>query len=713
MHNTPLTNAIVTEEQEITETNPALAWIACVVPGDPNQHCFIRPRPVWNHFLKGILSSTVTTAFHITVAPDRAKTSINEVQQLYTLLDFGQLLSDYIVKASNGQPAMSWSCDRGRVKTWNKFRLQLHSVIQASPPSQIFPLGNCDAVIVQSSHGDQMVELEVDPLESFAEPALRPVISLDIWLVLKFEFIVDRPYKIPQGVIKWYLTSPVSSWGMWFLSTVLPCVALASARHALMSRDDTSLSKLTLSGPASLPIDATPPLNPALASFSIETTSFEEFMGNQSYPNQFSQNLFENLKERTGVSAEVRIGGITADSTFWDPNQEAALYNFIDSRGALINTTLGPQFWNTVKLLPQGTKIVMTLDLKSLNYTGTLGMAEAAWMGLGSRRISRFESESFDSPTDASRSDYTPSSVGNEPDQYYLDLDAQTYTAIWEPWTINISKALGIDYPEFQIGATAQDPFWPYNTPQADAQFDCPRIHSVRVQLGPDAFVIGEFNSVSCGGRANVSNTFGQAMWLLDTTLYAASINVSRLYVHQGGPPAHYNLWYPVDSKNGPIQVFPSYSAYLFVAEAIGYSRSLRLSNIFPGRQANGSSITTAGGDPSAGQISVYGFWDETSVGSYDYPTKIALLNLELYNQTDSYPRPNIAIDVSAYLRKKTQEVIVKRLTAPGADVLSAELTTWAGQTFASGVAEGNIVEEKVYNGQVVVEASSAALVYW
>ncbi|KAG1870632.1 glycoside hydrolase family 79 protein [Suillus subalutaceus] len=504
---------------------------------------------------------------------------------------------------------------------------------------------------------------------------------------------------------------------MWLLSTVLPCVALVSARHALLSRDDTSLSKLTLSGPASLPIDATPPLNPALASFSIETTSFEEFMGNQSYPNKFSQNLFENLKDRTGVPAEVRIGGITADSTFWDPNQEAALYNFIDSKGVLRNTTLGPQFWNSVKLLPEGTKIVMTLDLESLNYTGALDMAEAAWMGLGSRQISRFENL-----------------------YGYMGGISNSIS----PWTVNISKALGIDYPEFQVGATVKDPLWPYNTPQADAQFDCysvcdptraavatltnlvnhtrlaeyldlwqPRIHSVRAQLGPDAFVIGEFNSVSCGGRANVSNTFGQAMWLLDTTLYAASINVSRVYVHQGGPPAHYDLWYPVDSQNGPIQVFPSYSAYLFVTEAIGYSKSLRLSNIFPGRQANGSSITTAGGDTSAGQISVYGFWDENSADSYDYPTKLALLNLELYNQTDSYPRPNITIDISAYLPKKTQEVIVKRLTAPGANVLSAELTTWAGQTFASGVAEGNIVEETVSDGQVVVEASSAALVYW
>jgi hypothetical protein len=56
---------------------------------------------------------------------------------------------------------------------------------------------------------------------------------------------------------------------------------------------------------------------------------------------------------------------------------------------------------------------------------------------------------------------------------------------------------------------------------------------------------------------------------------------------------------------------------------------------------------------------------------------------------------------------------MVKRLTAPGANVLSAELTTWAGQTFASGVAEGDIVEEKVSTGEIVVEASSAALVYW
>jgi hypothetical protein len=43
MHDSPLANAIVKEEQEVTETDPALAWIARVAPDDPNQRCFVGP----------------------------------------------------------------------------------------------------------------------------------------------------------------------------------------------------------------------------------------------------------------------------------------------------------------------------------------------------------------------------------------------------------------------------------------------------------------------------------------------------------------------------------------------------------------------------------------------------------------------------------------------------------------------------------------------
>ncbi|KAJ7127071.1 glycoside hydrolase family 79 protein [Mycena epipterygia] len=517
---------------------------------------------------------------------------------------------------------------------------------------------------------------------------------------------------------------------------------------------------LTLHGPASLPLTASSPLHPSLASFSIETAFFIEYLGNTSDPNTLTKNLLQNLKDRAGTPAEIRIGGITADSTYWNASLDTALFNFIDSTGTLFNTTIGPKFWEAAaKLLPEGTKVTVNLDMHDFKYQGALSVAQSAVQGLNPGQLVAFE-------------------IGNEPDHYSPLLSAQAYDAVWEPWSKNISEALGFTQPMFQIAATAEDPIWPYNTTGASSALDCvsalaaganddgtvklcsehtyqysvcdaaripiatlpnlvnhtrlavyldlwqPRIQSVREQLGPDSFVIGEYNSVSCSGKAGVSDTFGQALWLLDTTLYAASINVSRLYIHQGGPLAlqsstqlnhgglsRYDLWYPEDAMNGEKQVFPSYSAYLFIAETVANSKSLRIANLFPGRQSNGSTITTAGGDTSAGQSVVYGFWDSEDSA---FPSKIALLNLQIFNQTEAGPRPTTTFDISAFLPRGQGSVTVKRLQAPGADVTFGNQTTWAGQTFAldsDGLAKGTYTEETVKGGKIVVEASGAALV--
>ncbi|KAF7312337.1 Glycoside hydrolase family 79 protein [Mycena indigotica] len=542
----------------------------------------------------------------------------------------------------------------------------------------------------------------------------------------------------------------------------------------------TFASTLTLPGPAALPSDASSPLSPALASFSIETAFFIEYIGNTTDPNTLSQHLLQNLKDRTGTPAEVRIGGITADSTYWDPSLNTAIFNFIDSSGTLFNSTIGPEFWEAARsLLPKDTKVTVNLDLHNFNYTGALAVAQSAISGLDAGQLIAFE-------------------IGNEPDHYSPSLSAAKYDATWVPWSKNITEALGFSEPMFQIAATAEDPLWPYTASGASSQLDCvsalaagassagtvkscsehtyqysvcdptrtavatlpnlvsphsrflrstkfikvnhtrlamyldlwqPRIQSVRAQLGPDSFVIGEYNSVSCSGKAGVSDTFGQALWLLDTTLYAASINVSRLYIHQGGPLAlqsstqlnhgglsRYDLWsnteYPMDALNGEKQVFPSYSAYLFITEAIGHSNSLRIANLWPGRQTNGSSITTAGGDFTAGQNVVYGFWEDDA---QDFPTKIALLNLQIFNQTELGPRPSTTFDLSAFLRPKQKYVRVRRLQAAGADVTFGNATFWSGQTFAvdsDGLAQGQLYEDVVKGGEIQVEASSAALVF-
>lgn len=50
-------------------------------------------------------------------------------------------------------------------------------------------------------------------------------------------------------------------------------------------------------------------------------------------------------------------------------------------------------------------------------------------------------------------------------------------------------------------------------------------------------------------------------------------------------------------------------------------------------------------------------------------------------------------------------------MIAPGVEIKYANMTTWAGQTFATGIAEGELTEECVTSGQIDVAASSAVLI--
>lgn len=181
----------------------------------------------------------------------------------------------------------------------------------------------------------------------------------------------------------------------------------------LLNGRAANLPVLKLNGPSTLPATASHRLSPALASFSIETAFFVEFVGNTTEPNVLTRNLLDNLEARTGVPAEIRIGGITADSTYWNASLlDTPLFNAIDKSGALQNTTIGPLFWDSVKLLPEGTKIVMNLvnqsfylaffgdsddfllqDLQDLDFEGALEVARSTVEGLPASQLLGFESE--------------------------------------------------------------------------------------------------------------------------------------------------------------------------------------------------------------------------------------------------------------------------------------------------------------------------------
>ena len=178
---------------------------------------------------------------------------------------------------------------------------------------------------------------------------------------------------------------------------------------------------------------------------------------------------------------------------------------------------------------------------------------------------------------------------------------------------------------------------------------------------------------------------------------------------------------YPIVNKNGPIKVFPSYFSYLFIGDAIGPQdqlspddlTSLHIGNIWPGRQSNNSGITTELGDTSGGQLVAYAFWDDKV--SVEYPVKLALLNLEIYNSTGG-TRPETTFDISAYTGGLAggQKGRIRRLQAPGAELMEGNVTTWAGQTvsYEDGKFVGDLVEEELDGEEVVVKASEAVLVY-
>ncbi|KAG1851380.1 hypothetical protein F4604DRAFT_1883577 [Suillus subluteus] len=160
--NLSLNNLIVNEFDEVVDMDPAFAWIARIAPEDLSR--FKGPRPVHNHFLKGLLSDDSVTAFHITVASDLADKTPTFLTQHYGLPDFPQQLHSFIERVDR----VGFRLQNHLLKVWFKFCLQLRSSlrpllvmpsqqVQAHPPSDTHRLGNCDIVLLRTQGGDNII----------------------------------------------------------------------------------------------------------------------------------------------------------------------------------------------------------------------------------------------------------------------------------------------------------------------------------------------------------------------------------------------------------------------------------------------------------------------------------------------------------------------------------------------------------------------------
>ncbi|KAG1829890.1 hypothetical protein DFJ58DRAFT_719664 [Suillus subalutaceus] len=156
-HNHALVNAVIDEDEEVYATDPTMAWVSRVAPDE--QHHFSAPRPIRNHFTKGILSDSANAALTVTRSPDGSNLSWPDVMRTYGLPDLRHKVTEYIQRYADDVEG----CFRmfSTIKIWSKFRIQLHSTfrpsiimpsqaVQAEPPSDTFPSGNCDAIFLDT-----------------------------------------------------------------------------------------------------------------------------------------------------------------------------------------------------------------------------------------------------------------------------------------------------------------------------------------------------------------------------------------------------------------------------------------------------------------------------------------------------------------------------------------------------------------------------------
>lgn len=195
-------------------------------------------------------------------------------------------------------------------------------------------------------------------------------------------------------------------------------------------------------------------------------------------------------------------------------------------------------------------------------------------------------------------------------------------------------------------------------------------------------YVIGETNSISCQGAANISDVMAAAVWAVDYVLYLSSLRVERVHFHMGTRYA-YRSWLPVSFNDTAPQVFPIYYAALFNA------------HVFAGGHKQ-TEVLVNGTDFSA--YAVYGSGKLES---------IVAVNFIMWNSTcEQRARPYTVLE----LPSGWESAKVSRLTSPGVE--TALNITLAGQSVnEAGEIVGAKTHEKAVGRKVLVGAGEAVLV--
>ncbi|KAJ9150383.1 Glycoside hydrolase family 79 protein [Pleurostoma richardsiae] len=442
------------------------------------------------------------------------------------------------------------------------------------------------------------------------------------------------------------------------------------------------------------------PLDPAPVGISFEFFAFPSYFSNVTATSQ----CLSNWEAFTGVWPPIRIGGTTQDRAAYDASTDAlVVYSVASPADAPSTLTFGPKFIALASTY--GGSVVVGLNRGKNNTANTIAAAKVAVSEMGN---------------------LVAIELGNEPE--YWKSDGQPIASgTWNPstdaasqnnWDILVGSALGKKSIIQAGNSNSLPPTWGaaeliatenatvkeyvatyahHNYPGGSVaslmshsgivtnlhQFDADI--AVALDVGKP-YVFGETNSVSGGGAAGVSPTFGAALWTLDYSIRAAYSNVSRTYFHHGTVGnCQYCFWgrYSMGA--------PYYGATAAVAFLAGASHLTALDN---------------------GSTNYAGYASFDDAGEL---MRVLLYNSDFFNGSGTRASQSFIL---TGLRRTS--VKAKRLTAASAMSRQDQggNPSFGGQQFANGTCVISGVETfettSVSSGQATfaVQASEALLVY-
>ncbi|KAI1490471.1 hypothetical protein F5X96DRAFT_679062 [Biscogniauxia mediterranea] len=517
--------------------------------------------------------------------------------------------------------------------------------------------------------------------------------------------------------------------------TNLLALLLALARTALTSTISFTVSPTAESLEVGRPQEG-------FVSYSIEFSSFPDFAGNKSHPNEFSNNLLDNIGNLTGTKPYIRVGGNTQDFAIYNPNLTVALngtYNLTRSADYPTTIEIGPSFFESYTTWPD-VKFSHGFNLGGNNdsrrWDTLLQTVPLACKALGRERLYAWE-------------------YGNEPDLYStnalapvrsLEWNESDYVAEWLNGTRTIKALLREHCPELAGNDTygyiapsfagtnghLKAPvawadgldgdgdikyFSSHNyissadalgvTLQGTLMNHTRTMESIEVHLAEYAsiapttttpkppHIFGEQNSLSHQGLPGTSDTFGAALWALDFSLYAAARGLARVHTHMG-TGYRYASWQP-----GPAPASSTRPPYY--------------ANVATAAFLCGRSRVSVSAIPHASDVdAAYAAYAAYAGGTL---ARVAVLNLRAYNYSSTSnsssssvwtgrgerrnrPTRTYALDVRGLLEDGAT-ALVRRLLANGSDAVAG--VTWDGASYAYELAAGRAVRmPNVTRGETV-----------